>query len=286
MSKRHTPNTPETSVVLPADMREPWERQPGEGNKPFQAFQIYLKMGVQRSYAKVARRLGKSATIVARWAGKWKWSQRCTQFLDDQTRRDHQTEEDERRRRVRRHTQIALSLQQAGLDKLPTLKQTLRQPRDIISAIKSGVDMERRVMGDERPPEAKPLVTINLLQHVQSEVDQKRKQLMEEGSKEYARCVAAGMSSEEAWASVHKLCKLLIGHLPEPPKLISAVSHSGHPSFEPLPEPPPLPEPVPEPEIIEPEGPGLNDPPTVPTPAKDSTARPCDFRSTLPPRER
>lgn len=61
-----------------------WERQERESPQAFQAFQIYLNFGVERSTAKVARTLGKSKCLIDRWSSRWKWVARVqshTNFL-------------------------------------------------------------------------------------------------------------------------------------------------------------------------------------------------------------
>ena len=54
-------------------MAEMFEQQPGESAKAFEAFSIYLNMGVERSTEAVATKLQKSCQIVRRWAARWQW---------------------------------------------------------------------------------------------------------------------------------------------------------------------------------------------------------------------
>lgn len=76
-----TENTPMSKHARPlADDRLPWERQPMEGTKPWEAFQMYRNMGKNRSTLAVARALGKSATLIHRWSGKWQWNARAYEY--------------------------------------------------------------------------------------------------------------------------------------------------------------------------------------------------------------
>lgn len=50
-----------------------WERQAGESAQAFEAKRKYLEMGVSRSCAKVGQALGKSKTLMDRWAAQWHW---------------------------------------------------------------------------------------------------------------------------------------------------------------------------------------------------------------------
>ena len=54
----------------------PWERQQDETDKAFQAFEEYRKMGLARSYVKVGEKLGKSLTLIERWAKQDNWKMR------------------------------------------------------------------------------------------------------------------------------------------------------------------------------------------------------------------
>jgi hypothetical protein len=53
-----------------------WERQPRESGQAWQAFQLYLSLGIERSYEKVRQQLGKSRTIIERWGREWNWQER------------------------------------------------------------------------------------------------------------------------------------------------------------------------------------------------------------------
>ena len=50
-----------------------WEQQPGESDKAFEAFRVYLEMGKSRSLAAVAQQLSKSIQLTKKWSGRWKW---------------------------------------------------------------------------------------------------------------------------------------------------------------------------------------------------------------------
>jgi len=54
----------------------PFEQLPRESNKAFAAFSLYLSLGAERSTREVARKLGKSLTIIGRWSSKFDWPAR------------------------------------------------------------------------------------------------------------------------------------------------------------------------------------------------------------------
>jgi hypothetical protein len=54
----------------------PFEQQPRESSKAFAAFQVYLRMGPQRSLVAVGQQLGKSRVVIERWSSKFDWVSR------------------------------------------------------------------------------------------------------------------------------------------------------------------------------------------------------------------
>lgn len=54
----------------------PFEQQPREGNKAFAAFSLYLSLGPERSTREVGKQLGKSESLIERWAAKFDWRSR------------------------------------------------------------------------------------------------------------------------------------------------------------------------------------------------------------------
>lgn len=54
----------------------PFEQQPRESDKAFAAFSLYLSLGPERSVRDVARKLGKSATLIGRWSSAFDWPSR------------------------------------------------------------------------------------------------------------------------------------------------------------------------------------------------------------------
>lgn len=54
-----------------------WLQQPGETNKAYSAFSVYLTAGSERSTARVAQELGKSKTLMDRWSSRHDWVRRA-----------------------------------------------------------------------------------------------------------------------------------------------------------------------------------------------------------------
>lgn len=58
----------------------PWDRQPGETSKAYEAFSIYRDMGAERTVRLVAEALNKSGTLIAGWSGKHNWVDRAAAY--------------------------------------------------------------------------------------------------------------------------------------------------------------------------------------------------------------
>lgn len=63
----------------------PTSRLPGESGVAYAAFKQWLAMDTgSRSIVAVAAALGKSTTLIGRWAGRWHWKARLVTFEDEQ----------------------------------------------------------------------------------------------------------------------------------------------------------------------------------------------------------
>ena len=67
-------------------MAEPWEMQPTDTVKSFEAFQVYRDLGKTRSLPQVAEKLSKSETIIKRWSAKHNWQERIAAWEAEQDR--------------------------------------------------------------------------------------------------------------------------------------------------------------------------------------------------------
>lgn len=121
----------------------PWEQQPGESAKAFEAFAAYRDMGAERSVRKVAQKLSKSATQIKEWSAKWRWVERSRAYdreLDKQARaravRDVQQMTD-------RHIRIAMQLQRKALEALEQLDVTTLSPKMQLAFLSKATEIER-----------------------------------------------------------------------------------------------------------------------------------------------
>ena len=85
---------------------DPWLQQPGEGEKPFQAFQMYRDLGYARSQAEVGRQLGKTKDIISRWSSEWGWIARARAWDQHLDRIRIAAQEEAVKATVEQHTRI------------------------------------------------------------------------------------------------------------------------------------------------------------------------------------
>jgi hypothetical protein len=61
--------------------RLPWEQQDGESPQAYEAFRGYLdQYPTERSQPKLAKTLGKSRSLLSKWAVQWHWIDRVTTY--------------------------------------------------------------------------------------------------------------------------------------------------------------------------------------------------------------
>lgn len=87
---RHMQVVRDANDLPPLDPEvKPWERQPGESDKAWEAFRTYRDMAQDRSLRVVADTIGKSKSLVDRWSSRHQWNRRAYEWeleLDRQAR--------------------------------------------------------------------------------------------------------------------------------------------------------------------------------------------------------
>ena len=129
-------------------MDEMWDRQYGESGRAYQAFCTYRDMGVDRSYAAVAQKLGKSKTIIDRWGSRWRWVERVAAYdtyLETEARK---TAEDERKKMAKRHAQQAMMFQEKVIKRLQALDPKEIPVSTLIAMFDTAVRVERLSRGE------------------------------------------------------------------------------------------------------------------------------------------
>lgn len=143
-------------------MPEPWERQPEETNKSWNAFRLYRDMEPsERSLAKIAAKLGfKYPTQTETWSRKNDWVSRAGQYdchIDGLKRAQR---ERERLAASERRIQIAKNMQLVGGSKIQEIGKAIQDAikegkplpeislKDAALLIDAGVKIERLECGE------------------------------------------------------------------------------------------------------------------------------------------
>lgn len=131
---------------------KPWERQPDETSKKYAAFCLYRDMGAEeRTYAKVATQVGKSIGYIERLGRENKWRDRVEKWDDEQDRIAREIAQKERNKGIadmlKRHTDMALSVQTKALKALTKMSDFEMKGSDIKGLLEFATKLERLSRG-------------------------------------------------------------------------------------------------------------------------------------------
>lgn len=122
---------------------KPWERQQGESVQAFEAFDLYCRMGPDRSLHKVGTELSKSYTLISRWSSRWGWIERSRAYDNELKRQEIEEQRKATRKMQQRHIQTAMLMQKKAVDALNGLKPEELPTKDILRFITDGARLER-----------------------------------------------------------------------------------------------------------------------------------------------
>ena len=125
-----------------------WERQPKETAQAFEAFDLYCKMGADRSLRRVAQELSKSETLIKRWSSNWSWQKRSRDYDNELKRQELEEQRKAVKKMQERQIQTAMLLQKKAVKALDKLQIEDLAPKDILRFISEGAKLERQVRLD------------------------------------------------------------------------------------------------------------------------------------------
>jgi hypothetical protein len=139
---RHLRPVPETTE--PPQPR-PWDRNPHDTEKSWEAFVIYRDAGVNRTFQRVADTLRKSGALIRRWSGLHDWEARVLAYERwlDQGRQN--TIANSRGEVAEREAQLSRQVQAVALRALATMDASTLSPQDVAAFLKVSVAIERQV---------------------------------------------------------------------------------------------------------------------------------------------
>lgn len=136
------PNTHARAHPLDPDAN-PWERQPGESSKAWQAF---LKF--RDSEERHVRSIGGSAMD---WSREWSWGYRCFEYDRYLDRVDVEALVRYRRTMNKRHRDIAMAAQGKIVQYLQRMDVKDMKPSDLARWLEVAIKVERQAAGAELP---------------------------------------------------------------------------------------------------------------------------------------
>lgn len=129
----------------------PWEQQPGETAKMYEAFQAYLFMKTDdsdRSLRKVAHDLNKSLTHIGNISKKNNWVERVEAWDSYQLKLAHQDQLKEIKKMRKRHATIATTMLTKVTKKMQQMEAEELTPQDIKAWVDVATKLERLSRGD------------------------------------------------------------------------------------------------------------------------------------------
>lgn len=126
----------------------PWERQPREGTKPFEAFVIYRDQGPKRGQRPTAKAIGKSLRLIVKWSQRWRWVERARAWDEELDRQNRASQVAAVKEMRERHAREALALQEKALKRLKELKREELSASDVLRFFVEAAKLERVARGE------------------------------------------------------------------------------------------------------------------------------------------
>jgi hypothetical protein len=143
--------------------RQPSQRLEKESSKAFAAFLAFRDLGPERTYEKVARKLQKSAPLIARWGKRHNWHHRAADW-DEHNDREVQRELRSRRIRARKRAldiadkldeKLAEAVERLEITRVkkeagkPDVVQSAISPTELAHLFRVSQDVQYRILGKD-----------------------------------------------------------------------------------------------------------------------------------------
>ena len=127
----------------------PWERQPMEPWRSFNAFVTYRDLlPTERNMEVLSRMLGKTGATLKRWAREWEWDERVGAFLDYRDAQNRQIQIELRQQMHDRHATMAIRFLDKVNSRLETLDPESMDGKDLIAMAEKAIKIERLSRGE------------------------------------------------------------------------------------------------------------------------------------------
>lgn|SRR5882757_3872790 len=124
-----------------------WERQDGESDQSFEAFEKYRLYGQERSLARVAETLGKAASLIERWSGRDNWKKRVWAWDRHEARDTNEKIIAGTAKMRERHIKQAMNMQIQAAKRINSMTDEeikSLKPSDVVAIARLGAEMEMK----------------------------------------------------------------------------------------------------------------------------------------------
>jgi len=153
---------PRRILVEPDKKPLPWEIQPGESAKSFQAFIIYRDLGAKRSYVKTAELVGKKVSTVTLWGRTHLWVSRVEAWVSEQDRITREELSKGVTSMRKRHVDLAIAMLVKAAQALQRIPADELKPRDIATMVDIASKLERLSRGESTEKTEASIASISL----------------------------------------------------------------------------------------------------------------------------
>lgn len=128
--------------------REPWDRQPGEGPRPYAQFVVYRDMGPGRSIKKASEKIkNRSLAYLYQVAHKNRWTERASLYDLEMSRQFNETVIQRRKDMATRHYAVAANMLSKASERLLAVDVDQLSLRDLAYWVETAVKVQRLALG-------------------------------------------------------------------------------------------------------------------------------------------
>ena len=134
--------------------REPWDRQPGESNRQYSRFRVFMELGRTRTLKQAVEMLhgiGDNTVqyrTLMQYAYEYRWTERAESHDRAQDQLEAQRLLTLRREMYARHRRIAGALQAKAVAALQLIQPVDMTPLDVVRFVRYGAQIEAQALGE------------------------------------------------------------------------------------------------------------------------------------------
>lgn len=134
-------------MTAPAAPLAPWDMQPDETARAYQAFQAYRDAGAGRSLEKIAQDGIKAVSTLRTWSVKHRWAERVRAFDAEAARRASEKSLNEHAEVRTRQAGLGRMMQARGAQRIGQLDPSTLEAKEARMLAVEGARMEREALG-------------------------------------------------------------------------------------------------------------------------------------------